>query len=491
MGRRTPRRGRPAGDGDAGVRAAWGGGAGVLHVVLPDVTAWRVAPRGSHRYRADVDGADNDRARRHRRHRGRPGAGAGAVQRESAELAEAGAALADTGAAFAHNRKRWQGYLDRALRDDAPLLRRRRPRCRLAVKAVMTLANNWRAPRRARCATTASSCPARWPTSTGSGRGTRGSTPPRWPSSRRSWPARRSGHAGAAERRGNGGRLRVRRRSQDNWLNTKPPLAAWAVAAVYAATGDKEFVRDVPAAVALPSLVRAAGPRSRRTVRVRGHPRRPDRCQMGERHGQRGPLRRRARLVAHGPGAWTLDQASADLNAYLYAEKRCLARMARLIGRPGDATRWRGKPAGLQPVRSRMFDETAGLFADIRLADGAFVRAPGPEAWIPLWAGVATAGPGGADPRRADGLHPFPHPPPLSKLADHPAAALDGYWRGPVWLDQAYFGLAGPRPRRLPPGGGRARRTAPGQPAGADSPAPLRENYDPLTGRGPRRPYLS
>mgnify|MGYP000906071360 CR=1 FL=1 len=479
--------------GDAGVRAVWGGGAGVLHVVLPDVTAWRVAPRGSTGYRADTMAPTMIA----------PGGTAAtavalvlvrAPSNGESELAEAGAALADTGAAFAHNRKRWQGYLDRALGDDAPLLRRDACR-RLAVKAVMTLVNNWRAPAGA----------LRHDGVIPSGAVAYFNGFWAWDSWKHAAALAefapelaRSQIRAMLERQNDAGMVAdcvFADSSQDNWLNTKPPLAAWAVAAVYAATGDKEFVREM-----YPRLWRyhrwwyAQRDRDRDGLCEYGATRDDLTAAKWESGMDNAARFDAARLVAHGSGAWTLDQASADLNAYLYAEKRCLARLARLIGRPGDATRLEGEAGRLRRlVRSRMFDETAGLFADIRLADGAFVRAPGPEAWIPLWAGVATRGQAARirdalmDSTRFRTRLPFP-----TLSADHPAAALDGYWRGPVWLDQAYFGLAG-----LRRGGFRREADALAEQllanlrGAADSPAPLRENYDPLTGRGLRASHFS
>lgn len=478
---------------DAGIRAVWGAGAGALHVVPPDATAWRVTGRGSTGYRADSS-APTVIA---------PGGSAATalalvlVRSPSGgdpELAAADAALADTGAAFARNRERWQGYLDRALGGDAPLLRRDSGR-RLAVKAVMTLVNNWRAP--AGALRHDGVIPS----------GAVGYFNGFW-----AWDSWK--HAAALaefepelarsqiramlERQNDAGMVAdcvFADSSQDNWLNTKPPLAAWAVAAVYAATGDREFVREV-----YPRLWRyhrwwyAQRDRDRDGLCEFGATRDDLTAARWESGMDNAARFDAARLVAHGPGAWTLDQASADLNAYLYAEKRCLARLARLIGRRGDADRLEGEAGRLRRlIRSRMFDEAAGLFADIRLADGAFVRAPGPEAWIPLWAGVATRRQAERvrdalmDPTRFRTHLPFP-----TLSADHPAAALDGYWRGPVWLDQAFFGLAGLRRCGFRhEADALAEQLLANLRGAADSPAPLRENYDPVTGRGLRASHFS
>jgi putative isomerase len=91
------------------------------------------------------------------------------------------------------------------------------------------------------------------------------------------------------------------------------------------------------------------------------------------------------------------------------------------------------------------------------------------------------------DPTRFRTHLPFP-----TLSADHPAAALDGYWRGPVWLDQAFFGLAGLRRCGFRhEADALAEQLLANLRGAADSPAPLRENYDPVTGRGLRASHFS
>jgi len=70
--------------------------------------------------------------------------------------------------------------------------------------------------------------------------------------------------------------------------------------------------------------------------------------------------------------------------------------------------------------------------------------------------------------------------------ADAPQFSASGYWRGPVWLDQAYFAVAGLR-RYGYAGDAEGAvsdllRSAEGLGAG-DPAAPFTENYHPHTGR--------
>jgi putative isomerase len=479
--------------GVAGIRAVWGDGAGALHLVLPAATPWRVRTDGPAGYRADSTAPVVI-----------PPGGTAAtaialvlVRRPSdgdSERRQAAAAVADPDAAFTRNRQRWQGYLDRALGGNAPLLRRADCR-RLAVKAVMTLMGNWRAP--AGALRHDGLIPS----------GAVGYFNGFW-----AWDSwkhavalaefapelARSQVRAMLERQDDAGMVPdcvFADSAQDNWLNSKPPLAAWAVDAVYAATGDREFVR-------------AAYPRLLRYHRW-WHARR-DRdgdglCEYGATRddltaakwesGMDNAARfDAARLRPNGPGAWTLDQASADLNAYLYAEKRCLARLARLAERPGDAVRLDREAGRLRDaIRRRMFQTKNGVFADIRLDDGAFVAAPGPEAWIPLWAGAAARGQAARvrdalmDPTRFRTRLPFP-----TLSAAHPAVTEDGYWRGPVWLDQAHFGLAGLRRYGFHREADALTEQLLASLEGALAAGPpLRENYDPHSGRGLRAPNFS
>lgn len=94
-----------------------------------------------------------------------------------------------------------------------------------------------------------------------------------------------------------------------------------------------------------------------------------------------------------------------------------------------------------------MFDDENGYFFDVRLKSHALIPVYGPEGWLPLWAGVANQ-------KQADqvrnimmDVNRFNSFVPLGTLdLSHPRLEPErGYWRGPVWLDQAYFGIRGLR----------------------------------------------
>lgn len=278
-------------------------------------------------------------------------------------------------------------------------------------------------------------------------------------------------------------------RADDNWRDSKPPLAAWAVWQVYRATGDVAFLAEMYG-----KLVRY----HRWWFEARDH----DHDGLAE-YGSTDGTAIAAKwesgmdnavrfdgiaMLANGKGAWSMDQEPVDLNAYLYKEATELAHIAGVLGKSQDQQQWRAQAATMKSViQSRMYDPKLGWFFDAKLGKPALVRVYGPEGWAPLWAGVAKAAQAAAvertmmDPRKFATAMPFP-----TLAADDPRfSPVKGYWRGPVWLDQSLFGVEALRrygydaeadamARRLVLD---ARGLAIGQ-------ATFRENYDPLTGQG-------
>lgn len=283
--------------------------------------------------------------------------------------------------------------------------------------------------------------------------------------------------------------------SEDNWRDTKPPLAAWAVEGIFRSTADTAFVQEV-----LPALVRY----HRWWYLSRDHDHN-GLCEYGSTDGTRiaaawesgmdNAVRfDRAIMVPNGPGAWSLSQESVDLNAYLFAEKGYLADLLRAVGRDEEAEALREEARELGGlIRTTFFDEETGFFYDVDLESKAPIRIQGPEGWIPLWAGVANRAQAEAvaevmlDPGRFSASVPLP-----TLAMDHPAFdPADGYWRGPVWLDQAYFGIHGlARYGMAKEARSLARRIATNA-RGLVGAGPIFENYHPVTGVGLNAPHFS
>ena len=281
---------------------------------------------------------------------------------------------------------------------------------------------------------------------------------------------------------------------EDNWRDTKPPLAGWAIGSIFEKTGDLEFVREL-----YPRLVAY----HRFWYAERDHDG-DGLCEYGSTDGTIVAARWESgmdnavrfddtEMLANGPGAWSMNQESVDLNAYLFREKEALAILAGALGKKSEADQWTDEAVSLKKkIRNEMFDEKTGWFYDIGIESGSIVPVQGPEGWIPLWAGVASDEQAARvrdtmmDPDKFNTHVPFP-----TVAADHQEFS-DGYWRGSVWLDQAYFGVEGLKnygfaseARSM---AGKLFKNLEGATVAG---RPLRENYHPLTGAGQNVKHFS
>ena len=116
-----------------------------------------------------------------------------------------------------------------------------------------------------------------------------------------------------------------------------------------------------------------------------------------------------------------------------------------------------------------------------------FVDAMACEGWIPLWVNAATKEQ--AEAVKDNMINPmyFNTKVPFQTLsASHPDFKPDrGYWRGPNWLDQAYFGVVGLHNYGYHEDAYRATYKLIHNAEGVLAKGPsIRENYQPLTGAG-------
>jgi putative isomerase len=194
-----------------------------------------------------------------------------------------------------------------------------------------------------------------------------------------------------------------------------------------------------------------------------------------------------ATLLQNGEAAWSMDQESVDLNCYLYQEKIELIVMAKLLGRFPLAQPLQQEALKLHlQIQRSMFDKSAGYFFDLRLTSRTSVRDFGPEGWIPLWTGVATPQQARSvltvlmDPHKFNTTFPFP-----TLAADDPRfAPTKGYWRGPVWMDQAEFAVEGMERYGFAREAKSMRQKLLANAQGLTDSQPFFENYDPNTGLG-------
>lgn len=276
--------------------------------------------------------------------------------------------------------------------------------------------------------------------------------------------------------------------SRNNWRNTKPPLAAWAVWEIYKRDGDKSFIKEM-----IPKLLKY----HYWWYRYRDY----DRdllCEYGCCDGSKvaavwesgmdNAVRfDSCRVVKTSDVSWSLDQESVDLNSYLYFEKIILADMLNEVGFKKEADKLAKEAAVLKNlINTKMYDPSEGYYFDIDSGTDEMCKVFGPEGWIPLFTMVA---------KREFAFRVREHLVDCKKFNTHvpfPTVEVcnanfdpDNYWRGPVWVDQLFFGIKGLRNYGFFDDAQILRekffRNAKGV---SDKGEPFRENYNPLTGEG-------
>ena len=276
-----------------------------------------------------------------------------------------------------------------------------------------------------------------------------------------------------------------------NWRDTKPPLSAWAVWSIYEQTKDSSFVAELYFKI----LKYHEWWYKNRDHNGNGL------CEYGSTDGTEIAARWESgmdnavrfdhiKMVENNESAWSMDQESVDLNSYLFAEKHYLKNMAELLGMAEDVEKYKSEAAQLKKqIQTLMYDPDDGYFYDIRLEDGSFVKVKGPEGWIPLWAGIASRDQAEAvikklmDPNIFNTKIPFP-----TLDASHSEFNPEkGYWRGPVWMDQAYFALMGMKKYGYE---NEVLKLTSKLFNEIQYPA-LYENYHPITGEGLNSPHFS
>ncbi|WP_456457764.1 MGH1-like glycoside hydrolase domain-containing protein [Reichenbachiella sp.] len=279
-----------------------------------------------------------------------------------------------------------------------------------------------------------------------------------------------------------------------NWRDTKPPLSGWAIAKVFEATSDTAFVREL-----YPKLKKY----HQWWYDFRDHDQN-GLCEYGSTDGTRvaaawesgmdNAVRfDEATMLTNGGGGYSLDQESVDLNAYLYAEKLYLVQLAQILGETSDAERYRQEALGLaEQIKEQFYDSGKGFFFDVML-DDKVIQIFGPEGWIPLWAGLATEEQAAAVAKHIMDPSKFNTKVPLPTLdASHEKFnPKDGYWRGPVWLDQVYFAIRGLENYGYHQEANELKNKLFNNAEGLLSDGPIRENYHPITGEGLNAKHFS
>lgn len=283
-------------------------------------------------------------------------------------------------------------------------------------------------------------------------------------------------------------------KSRNNWRDTKPPVASWGAMNVYKATGDKDFLAEM-----FDKLYKF----HQWWYAERDHDHNGI-CEYGStdgtliaaawESGMDNGVRFDDTEMLKNEGvenAWSMNQENICLNSFLYVDKLTLAEMAVILGKQDLADKLKKEAEAIKLyVQEKMYDEETGFFYDIRLDTGEQVKVMGAEGWLPLWAGIATSEQAERVRQNMMDEKHFNSYLPLGTLdVSHPALRpVRGYWRGPVWFDQVYFGITGLQRYGYMQDADYLTRKFMAHAQGLMTDGPIHENYNPLTGEALNSP---
>ncbi|WP_291286724.1 trehalase family glycosidase [Flavobacterium sp.] len=276
---------------------------------------------------------------------------------------------------------------------------------------------------------------------------------------------------------------------ENNYRNTKAPLAAWAIWKIYEKTKDANFIKEF-----YPKL------KSYHNwwYKERDHDQ-DGLCEFGSTDGTVIAAKWESgmdnavrfddsKILKNGEKAYSLDQESVDLNSFLYAEKNYLQKMAEVLKLTEEAKKWKEESSALKVrIQNQFWDAATGWFYDTTIDGKTLIKAMGCEGYLPIWAEVATAEQVQLAKKNMMDTASFNTFVPLPTLAaNHPKfKPNNGYWRGPVWLDQSYFGINGLEKYGYTKEANElAHKLLYNAEGVLDKGTSIRENYQPVTGKG-------
>ncbi|MFT5250424.1 MAG: putative isomerase [bacterium] len=274
-----------------------------------------------------------------------------------------------------------------------------------------------------------------------------------------------------------------------NYRDTKPPLSAWAVVNIFEKDTDLEFTK-----LMYPKLKKY----HEWWYLNRDHDQ-DGLCEYGStdgsliaakwESGMDNAIRfDNSKILQNADGAYSLDQESVDLNAYLYAEKLYLSTLASALHKTEDVNFFEKEAKDLKKhIQSQFYDSRDGWFYDTNLEGNKFIKGEGSEGWTALWANAASQDQ--AEAVKNNMMNPtkfYTKVPFQTMSADHEKFnPLKGYWRGPNWLDQAYFGVKGLRNYGFNEDADNATiQILEGADGVLGKGKSIRENYHPISGEG-------
>ena len=276
--------------------------------------------------------------------------------------------------------------------------------------------------------------------------------------------------------------------ARNNTRNTKAPLAGWAVDQVFMQTHDTAFVREMyPKLLAYHKWWYAKRDHNQNGI-----------CEFGSVDGSLEAAKWESGmdnairfdsvkiLKNQADNAWSLDQESVDLNTYLAYEHKLLEKFATILNIPFN------EPEHATQIADYFFNEKIGWFCDRQIDSKKFIEEPSCEGYTPFWTQIASKKQMNKaikllrDTEKFSTFIPFP-----TTAADNPKCSTDGYWRGPIWLDQTYLAIKGIRNYGRSKLANMYTRQVFDRCEGLAEDGAIYENYDTHKGTGLRAPHFS
>lgn len=301
-----------------------------------------------------------------------------------------------------------------------------------------------------------------------------------------------------------------------NWneRNSKPPLSAWSVWNVYKVTNDKEFLKEMyPKLVDYHNWWYTNRDFNNNKIAEYGamvHPSNNSKEEIILAAAWESGMDNAPRFDEKGFGVndkginifenknnkgetigYSINQESVDLNSYLYAEKGFLSSIAKVLKKDDDAKKYNKEAVYIKNyINENMFDKNTGFFYDLQVNEDKdkkllVNRGKGSEGFIPLWAKLATKENADLVIKNMLNKDVFNTLVPFGTSSkDSENFRASKYWRGPVWLDQALYGIEGLQNYGYDEEAKAISKKIFDNAQGLLSSEAIRENYNPITGEG-------